>query len=511
MRKNWFGVLVKRRIQVALLLIFQFGFVCWALYSGSVNSRILSVVLQLVSFAVALHVTSKHDKGAYKLVWIFTILLVPLFGGLLYMVCHLQSSVRRFQKDNEMIVRRTRAQFLLCGDRLPTFGECHAQSAVSVSYLQRCAGFPIYTNTSTQYYPSGEAFFPALLQALETAQDYIFLEYFIVQEGTMWDSILDILKQKAAQGVKVRVMYDDIGCLFTLPRDYKKQLESFGIECAVFNPFRPILTAVQNNRDHRKIAVIDGKIAFTGGVNLADEYINGYVKHGHWKDSAVCLEGEAAWSFTLIFLQMWELAHKTQEDVHAYFPWKDTPCTVQSDGWVQPYADSPLDAEHVGEHVYMQLINNARRYIYIHTPYLILDDSMLSALALAAKSGVDVRITTPHVWDKFLVHVTTRSYYADLLRAGVRVYEYTPGFMHAKTVVSDDRVATVGTINMDFRSLYLHFECGVRMFESTAVVQVRDDFVSTLELCHEMTLDDCRIRPLARLGTSVLRLIAPLL
>ena len=263
------------------------------------------------------------------------------------------------------------------------------QHAPQIRYLSDFAKFPIYTGSSTKYLSPGEEMFAALLAELEKAEHYIFLEYFIIQEGEMWNAILEILKRKAAAGVTVRVMYDDFGCFFLLPGDYPAQLKKFGIECMVFNPFRPLLTVVQNNRDHRKIASIDGKTVFTGGINLADEYINAYEKHGHWKDSAVMIKGAAAWSFTVMFLQMWEMCTGINEDYKKFLP---SGVSVTSDGFVQPYADSPMDHENVGEHVYIQIINAAKDYVYIATPYLIIDDSMLSALVLAAKSGVDVRI-----------------------------------------------------------------------------------------------------------------------
>ena len=327
----------------------------------------------------------------------------------------------------------------------------------------------------------------------------------------MWGSILEVLKRKASQGVTVRLIYDDMGCFFTLPKDYPAQLKKYGIQCAVFNPFRPVLTVKQNNRDHRKIAVIDGKVAFTGGINLADEYINAIEKHGHWKDAAVMLKGKAAWSFTLIFLQMWGMCTGTDEDYGAFYPWKNQGCPIAAKGFVQPYADSPTDTENVGEHVYLQILNNAKEYVYINTPYLIVDDSMLSALCLAAKSGVDVRIVTPHRWDKWAVHMTTRSYYRELIKAGVKVYEYTNGFIHSKTFVSDDRTATVGTTNLDFRSLYLHFECGALLYETDAVMEVKEDFLQTLDICQEVTEKDYKANVVVRLFQDILRLFAPLM
>lgn len=348
----------------------------------------------------------------------------------------------------------------------------------------------------------------ALLPELERAEKYIFIETFILEEGIMWDSILEVLKRKAAQGVLVRVLYDDMGCFLTLPPDYAQKLAQYGIEAAVFNPFQPFLTVKQNNRDHRKITVIDGKVAFTGGINLADEYINAVEKYGHWRDSAIYLRGDAAWSFALIFLQMWQLVTKQREDIDQYRPATDF---TTHDGFVQPYADSPTDDDNVGEHVYLQIINNAKRYLYINTPYLIVDDSMISALCLAAKSGVDVRILTPHRWDKRIVHFTTRSYYRELLRSGVKIYEYTIGFNHAKTFVSDDAVATVGTTNLDFRSLYHHFECGTVLYGSRAVMEVKEDFLNTLPICHEITQQELRSNVFVRMAQDVLRLFAPLM
>ena len=305
----------------------------------------------------------------------------------------------------------------------------------------------------------------------------------------------------------------------SLPAHYKDHLEKNGIKCYVFNSFRPIISSLQNNRDHRKIIVIDGKVAFTGGMNLADEYINAVDRFGHWKDAAIMLEGEGAWAFALIFLQMWNTSEGARSDYDSFYPWKESPCTIESDGFVQPYADSPVDEENVGEHVYIQIINKARKYVYINTPYLILDDSLLSALALAAKSGVDIRIITPHRWDKWIVATTSRSYYRQLIAAGVKIYEYTSGFNHGKTFVCDDVIATVGTTNLDFRSLYLHFECGVLIYQggahsgahSGAVQAVKEDFLRTIPVSHEVKPEECSRNAFHRLFLDVLRIFAPLM
>lgn len=516
MNKKWFRKLLKKRILVMVLLLLQLILFIGLILSSSRTYRIVSWILTAISIFTTLYIVSKKDKGAYKLTWIMLILIVPLFGGLLYLLSNCQPSTRLFSSFLGKIRQKTTPLFLLPGDGYAAAEKRIPDQIPSVWYLQEFAGFPIYNDTATQYLTPGERKWEALKEELEKAEKYIFLEYFIVQEGLMWDSLLEILKRKAAEGVLVRLIYDDMGCFLLLPKDYPKQLKKYGIECAVFNPFRPFLSGEQNNRDHRKIVSIDGKVTFTGGINLADEYINAVDKHGHWKDAAIMLKGKAAWSLTLIFLETWELCKRTNEDYAAYYPWKDEPCPTATDGFVQPYADSPLDTENVGEHVYLQIISNAKKYVYINTPYLIIDDSMISALTLAAKSGVDVRIVTPHRGDKWWVHMTTRSYYRELIKSGVKIYEYTNGFIHSKTFVSDDKAATVGTTNLDFRSLYLHFECGVRLYADPstgcrAVMEVKEDFLETLDSCQLITAEDCRYNIIVRIFQDILRLFAPLM
>lgn len=509
MNKKWLRSLFRRRILVILLLIFQFLFMLYLLQSTSAISDVISGVFKVISIVVSLYIFSRRDKGAYKLTWVFMILMFPLFGGLFYLIFNFQSSPRRAAKKMASISQTSNRYFRMPSNDIDRAKISLPEYKPSLDYMQNYAGFPVYSGGETIFLSPGEDFFEQLTLALEKAEKYIFLEYFIIQEGKMWNTVLDILKRKVNQGVKVRVIYDDMGCFFLLPAGYAKTLKGYGIECVVFNPFRPFLSVIQNNRDHRKIAVIDGKIAFTGGINLADEYINAYEKHGHWKDSAVMLNGKAAWGLTVIFLQMWELCTKTKEDYINYYP--DEDYSEDKNGFIIPYCDSPLDSENVGEHVYLQIINNAKDYIYINTPYLIIDDSMVSALTLAAKSGIDVRIVTPHKWDKYLVHMATRSYYRELINAGVKIYEYTNGFIHSKTFVSDDLTATVGTTNLDFRSLYLQFECGVLMYDTTAVLNVKEDFLKTLKTCQQIKKEDCKCNPIKRLFQDILRLIAPLM
>ncbi len=509
--KKWFGSLLRRRMLVIVLLLFQIGFIGYYLFAHTLASEIIQNILTVFSLVVVIHVISKNDMGAYRLIWVFLILLFPAFGGVLYMMVRFQSSPKRFEHSTVETEAKRVKYLTLCENNFNEATKKLPEFANQINYLQNYAGFPIYTQTAAEYMPSGEAKLDRLLEELEKAENYIFLEYFIVQEGKMWDSILEVLKRKAKQGVKIKFIYDDLGCFFLLPKDYPKQLKKYGIECAVFNPFRPILSVVQNNRDHRKIISIDGKVCFTGGVNLADEYINEIEKYGHWKDSAIMFTGKAAWSFTLVFLQMWEMCTGVDEKYSDYFPWRDDKCETETDGFVQPYADSPLDDKTVGESVYLQIIGNARKYLYITTPYLIIDDNMFTALTLAAKSGVDVRIITPHKWDKFLVHMTTRSYYYDLINAGIKIYEYSKGFIHSKTFVADDRCATVGTINLDYRSLYLHFECGVQIYESKAIADIKKDFLDTLEISHEITPDEAKKNFFVQIIQDILRMFAPLM
>ncbi len=520
MNRKWYRIILRRRLIVALLLIAQIVLFVFMVTAWNKYYSILATVLTVVSLVVSLCILTRREKGAYKLTWIFVILAVPVFGVLLYLYVRLQSSNKFLNRRQAELSEHTRPLYGLDGMTDSAYNDAVAadpRDLTQLSYLKNFAGFPVYPATEAVYLSPGEEKFDCLIRELKKAKRYIFLEYFIIHEGLMWDTILDILREKVREGVEVRVMYDDIGCFLTLPKNYHKTLRGYGIKCTVFNPFRPVLSTIQNNRDHRKIVSIDGVVAFTGGVNLSDEYINAVQRFGHWKDAAVVLRGPAAWSMTLMFLEMWSLSGKNMADApenfSAYMPEYFPEPAQHEGGWgfVQPYCDSPMDSENVGEHVYLQILNHASDYVYISTPYLIVDDSMISALTLAAKSGVDVRIITPHTPDKRLVHTTTRSYYRDLIAAGVKIYEYSKGFIHSKTFVSDDRIATVGTTNLDFRSLYTHFECGACLYGSPAVAEIKQDYLNTLEQCQQITPEQCRDNIFIRLFHSFLRLCAPLM
>ena len=499
--------LTQRVVLTALLILIQalllFGII-WKLNNYFIYFYAFSVLLSLL---LTLRIINNKSNPAFKIAWLIPILLFPVLGGLVYLVFgsdrtgkYIRNKMGRIEKEMQDGISKANERSGI--EKMPpdVVNQSH--------YISNSAHCPPYKNTTVEYLPMGEVKFERMVQELKKAKRYIFMEYFIIQEGTMWNTILDVLEEKAKEGVDVRVIYDDMGCILTLPTGYEKTLREKGIQCQIFNPFIPILSSHFNTRDHRKICVIDGNVGFTGGINLADEYINGYEKHGHWKDTAILLKGEAVFSLTTMFLSMWDyLIKKEGEDYAAYYPdsWDEN-----AQGIVQPFADNPLDDEAVGETVY--LINKAKRYVYITTPYLILSNEMVTAMNTAAKSGVDVRIITPHVPDKWYVHAVSRSYYEMLVEAGVKIYEYTPGFVHAKTFVVDDEYAVVGTINLDYRSLYLHFECAAWMYKASCVTDVRDDFLKTQQMSQEITLEECRnISIPRRLGRSVLRVLAPLM
>ncbi len=501
-------ILLSRRIMVILLLIVQFMMMTALLFSGDVVSEVISAIISAASAFVIVYVVNRRDKPAYKITWIILMLAIPVFGTLFYLVLTMQARSGNSRKYVDYYVALTSKNLTVNRDVNEELASLHPQHISQVNYLSNYAKFPLYNNTDAEYFSPGEKFFPRFKQELEKAERFIFLEFFIIERGRMWNETLEILKRKAAQGVEVRLMYDDIGCLTLLEPDYCEKMKKLGIKCVAFNRFRALWSSVQNNRDHRKIVVIDGKVCFTGGVNIADEYINEVERFGYWQDCAILIKGAAVKSFTVMFLSQWGFAKSIKEDFTPYLI--DTPEGKYDNGYFLPYADTPLDDENICEHVYMQILNQAREYVYIETPYFIVDDSMLSAFRLAAKSGVDVRIITPHIPDKKLVHLTTRSYYQALIEAGVRVYEFTPGFIHSKTVVSDDDIATVGTANFDFRSLYLHFECGTLVFNSSVVSDMKKEFFATLEKCHEITEKDLKTNIFVHLWQSLLRLIAPL-
>lgn len=512
-KKKDYQIFLSKLVIIGLLIVLQLAFFIVAYIKFSDYFAYIQGFMSVVSLLVVLYIINRSDNPAYKLAWTVPILIFPIIGGPLYLSLAGNRTRKKFANDiiatNEKAAKKYLIQDPAVQDSIKKQDtSVYAQS----KYISDFGTFPVYQHTETTYFPIGEKYYEELLHQLEQAEHFIFLEYFIIQGGIVWDSVLQILVKKVAQGVDVRLIYDDIGCVTKLPPLYVNELRSMGIQCINFNPFIPVINLRQNNRDHRKIVVIDGHTAFTGGINLADEYINAVVHFGHWKDTGIMLKGEAVWNFTVMFLQMWEYLTKEEEDYTKYKMDDATAKSFHSDGYIQPYGDAPIDNEIVGENIYLNIINRAKDYVYITTPYLVIDNEMISALCLAAKSGIDVRIITPGIPDKKYVYLVTKSYYRQLIEAGVSIYQYTPGFIHAKNFVCDDEIATVGTVNMDFRSLYLHFECGVWMYQSHCVGRVKQDFLETLKECQHITLDDClRKNFFTSLYQSILKLFAPLM
>lgn len=511
-RRKYLKSFTGRLIITAFFAVLQIiGFIVTLVLLGS-SAIWLYVSLTIISLVVVVFVINRRQNPAYKLTWSIMILSFPVFGGLMYIAASLQSSTHKFKKKAAAAHKAVAPYMTQDKTITDALRRQSRTKAAHASYLANKAGFPVYAGTYPVYLPSGEAKFDWLKRELQTAKKFIFLEYFIIQEGLMWDTILKILIAKVKEGVEVRLIWDGMGSMSTLPKNYDKILESLGIKTMIFNPFMPLATVIQNNRDHRKIVVIDGHTAFTGGINLADEYINVYDKYGHWKDSAVMVRGDAVKSFTMMFLETWYISKPIDPDISLYLPPNDpNGFKIAGEGYCQPYADTPLDGECVGELVYFNLINKAKDYIYITTPYLIPDNELVTALCFAAKSGIDVRIITPGIPDKKYVYTVTRSFYGELLDSGVKIYEYTPGFIHQKTCVSDDSIAVIGSINLDYRSLYLHFECAALLYDSPAVLDVKRDFLETMRVSEEITKDRYKqIRRRSALTMSVLRILSPL-
>lgn len=468
----------------------------------------ISTILFIFSILVVLFLNMKEENASYKIGWIILIMAFPLFGGLFYLLF----GNKRPSKFMRLALSREHKKVLpyLKQDVKPVKSlNYNDKRAMGMSdYLYKISDYPLYANTESEYYSLGEEMFESMLKEMEKAKDYIFFEYFIIEEERMWGRMLDLLIRKVQEGVDVRMIYDDVGSLFLLPSDFPTKMENVGIKCLAFNRFRPILSAVMNHRNHRKILVIDGFTGFTGGINIADEYINEKERFGHWKDTGIMLKGKGVWSFVVMFTEMWNAFREDRINIESLKQEENMMDKLSSDGFVQSFSDSPLDNEPLGENIYIEILAQATDYVYIFTPYLIIDNELQTALQLAAKRGVDVRIVTPGIPDKKLVFRITRSNYLPLLKAGVRIYEYTPGFMHAKSFVSDNKLALVGTINMDYRSLYLHFECGTILYNSKTIMDIKKDSIETISLSNEIRIEDTNKGFFTRILDAIIRLFA---
>lgn len=537
---KWFRTLIYQRLFVILLILLQI--VTYIVLSVWVSrlSVALNTAMRLFSWIVVFIILAGNKVDAYKLSWIVIVLAFPLVGGGMYAILYLNVFARRLKKKLKNAlqviapIRRSRPS-LYRG-----LGKQHDGQRALANYINNTSGYPLYQGGQARYLAQGEEMFEDMLREMGKAEKYIFLEFFIVENGSMLDRTLEVLTQRAMAGVEVCFLYDDMGSLLRLPQNFPEILGAVGINCRRFNHLTPVLSTQFNNRDHRKICVIDGKTAYTGGINLADEYINEKERFGHWKDSGIVFNGEAAWGLALMFLELWSAMGDgtkiTQEDVESYCPdpayleeevvseegqvleeatlakaAASTDSLGATEGYIQPFGDTPFDTLYMGRTVYNKLIYYADRYLYITTPYLVIDEEMVQSICQAAQSGVDVRIITPHIWDKAYVRVVSRSYYEKFILAGVKIYEYTPGFIHSKTLVTDDETCVVGTINFDFRSLYLHFEDAIVVYNQPCVSEVKEDFLKTLAQSQRILLEDCKLSLPKKLFAQFLRLFAPLM
>ena len=508
-RRGLLKMVFSRTMLITLLLLANFALVFLLIIKLFEGLPILFGSVIIFTAVMELIILNSRDHVNIKLTWCVIVAVLPLFGAAMYFFV-------RYDLGNRLNKRLVEASIRISQPFVPEPRELLRKIEAEdknlynlAAYLQDYAQAPVYENTSVRYFPIGEDKFAELLKQLEQAEKFIFLEYFLISEGYMWDSVLEVLERKAASGVEVRVLYDGMNAYYNLPYSYPKQLEKKGIRCKMFAPVRPFVSTHYNNRDHRKIVVIDGHTAFTGGINLEDCYINREHPYGHWKDTAVMVQGEAARSFTLMFLQMWNATDSKREFAPYLIP---ASRQEKAEGYVIPYGDTPTDRENVGEMVYLNMINQAKDYVHIMTPYLILDAEMSTALKFAARRGVDVQLILPHIPDKKTVFAMAKSHYRELIEAGVKIYEYTPGFVHAKVFLSDDLHAVVGTINLDYRSLYHHFECAAYLYKVPALADIREDFRKTREMSQLITMEEVKKEsPFMRFLGVLLKVFAPLM
>ncbi|WP_156299175.1 cardiolipin synthase [Streptobacillus canis] len=509
-KKSFFKLVFSRTLVVTVLLLLELALVLMSVMWLGKNMYILIGSSRIISFGMIVYLINNRQNANVKLVWILLILLLPLFGICLYWFVKLDFGSRMMKKRIVEIQAQTKNLLVQKQEILNKVRDEKEYELRNIArYIKNTGGYNLYQDSEVKYYSLGEYMFLDMLLALKEAKKFIFIEYFIIEQGKMWNSIVEILKQKVLEGVEVRVMYDGTCEYTTLDRDYPKELILHGIKAQTFSPVTPFVSTHYNNRDHRKIMVIDGKIGFTGGVNLADEYINEIVKHGHWKDTGIRIMGDAVKTLTLMFLQSWNLFDYESKEYSKYL---DISHDIKNDGYIIPYGDEPFDNELLGQNVYIDIINNAKEYVYIMTPYLIIDNEMTAAMKLAAIKGVDIRLILPYIPDKETPFALAHSHYAELMDAGVKIYEYNPGFVHAKMFISDDIKAVVGTINLDYRSLYHHFENAVYMYKMDVIKDIKEDFEDTFKKSHIVSHRELKNDKLTRkIIGKLTKIFAPLL
>ncbi len=516
--RKFFKLLTSKFFVVALILLVEIALIPTAIILLAASLPKFGTYffgfIHILDFILVLYIINSEINAEYKIAWIVVILFFPPFGATLFFIFRKRKNPRRKLKrrlmhDFPQMAKMYRRQT----DADCKFMQMGGFAFQCAEYLRHESALPATDCYECKYFATGEAYAAQLEQELARAEKFILLEYFVISEGKFWDRIHKILKEKADAGVDVRVIYDDIGSLLGIPSDFAARLEKEGIRCLCFNRFRPVLDVAQNNRTHRKIAVIDGVTAFTGGINIADEYTNEKTLHGHWKDTGVMVRGRAAQNFTAMFLQLWELKNKeikSNPDEGQYDKFL-TDCPEGKYACL-PFSDSPFEGKHnICESLYIKTIYNAKKYVYINTPYLILDGEMKKALVTAAHSGVDVRITIPFIPDKKYVYAVTKAFYTPLIKEGIRIYLYRPGFIHAKSIVSDGKYCIIGSSNMDFRSFYLHCECNIMFFDEEICEELEEDYLRVCTECELMTESKSKTNIFRKIYRSILRVFAPLM
>ena len=507
-KKGMLRILFSRFFIILLLIVMQIGLTAMFTFWMYEQYPLISSLNRIFSLIMVFYLFSCHMDSTAKLTWLLILMAAPLPGAILLLYTQREFGHSFIKKRSAQMIEETRGRI---SSSEKAFSDPDIQRSGTddlCRYLSRTGCYPLFSDTEAVYFPLGEYKFEALLKELSKAEKFIFMEYFIIDEGYMWGRILSILAEKVKQGVEVRVMYDGMCEITTLSHDYPGRMAKLGIKCKAFAPIRPIISTYYNYRDHRKILVIDGNVAFNGGVNLADEYINRTKRFGHWKDAALMVKGEAVRSYTLMFLSMWNITEK--EPDWNYLP--EPAPAADASGYVMPYADCPLDGDKVGENIYMDILNRATTYVHIMTPYLVLDGELEAALRFAAERGIDVKIILPGIPDKTAAYALAKTHYRTLMDSGVKIYEYTPGFVHTKLFVSDSEKAVVGTINLDYRSLYHHFECATYLYRTECIKDIEEDFSDTLKMSRLVTPDSIRHEKIfIKLLGSIMKLIAPLM
>ncbi len=498
----------KRALTVFIALCIQILFTMIVYIYFARYSLTVEIILRVISLLFVFMFFKDSRKLSNNIFYILLFILFPVLGSILFVLFSNNIFGSRLVRNINKNANITKDYLKQDEKILEEIDNEDKSIYPQAQYISKQGGYPIYNNSKVTYFKSGEDAFPDILKELKKAKKYIFLEYFIIGFGNMWDQVLDILKEKVSEGVEVRVIYDDVGSLQVLPKHYDKVLEEMGIKCICFNQFNLFFKMIFNNRDHRKIMVIDGIVSYTGGINIADEYINVIERFGYWKDNCLKIEGEATWNFTVAFLKMWNVCRKLGKSFISYKP---DYISYKNTGYVAPYCSNPLKKDSIGEAVYLNMINQSSKYLYIMTPYLIIDNDMIKALVNAKKRGVDVKIMTPGIPDKKIVYSVTKSNYDVLLKNEIEIYEYTPGFLHSKMFLSDDKVASIGTINLDYRSLDQHFECSCFIYNDKVLKDIKEDALDTIKASKEITLKSHKAGLLKGIYRGILKVFAPLL